>query len=214
MTKIEIFSDVVCPWCYIGKRNLEKALQILNEKDDQFESILNWRSFQLNPQLKEEGILRKDYITNKFGEGANSEVIYERVRLAGEAVGLKMNFDKIIMQPNSSKMHSLIYAAKETNRDIELIENFFKAFFIDGMNLTNFEIISKVASDSGLNSETINGVFHDNLFEKYVQEDIIMSKKFNITGVPFYVIDDSIGISGAQPPEVIVDAINQSSKNN
>ena len=214
MTKIEIFSDVVCPWCYIGKRNLENALQILNEKDEQFESTLNWRSFQLNPQLKEEGILRQDYITNKFGEGANSEIIYERVRLAGEAVGLKMNFDKIIMQPNSSKMHSLIYAAKETNRDIELIENFFKAFFIDGMNLTDFEIVSKVASDSGLDSETINGVFHDNLFEKFVQEDIIMSKKYNITGVPFYVIDDSIGISGAQPPEVIVDAINQSNKNN
>ena len=214
MTKIEIFSDVVCPWCYIGKRNLENALQILNEKDEQFESTLNWRSFQLNPQLKEEGILRKDYITNKFGEGANSEVIYERVRLAGEAVGLTMNFDKIIIQPNSSKMHSLIYAAKETNRDIELIENFFKAFFIDGMNLTDFEIVSKVASDSGLDSETINGVFHDNLFEKFVQEDIIMSKKYNITGVPFYVIDDSIGISGAQPPEVIVDAINQSNKNN
>ena len=214
MTKIEIFSDVVCPWCYIGKRNLENALQILNEKDKQFESRINWRSFQLNPQLKEEGILRKDYITNKFGEGANSEVIYERVRLAGEAVGLKMNFDKIIMQPNSSKMHSLIYAAKKTNRDIELIENFFKAFFIDGMNLTDFEIVSKVASDSGLDSETINGVFHDNLFEKFVQEDIIMSKKYNITGVPFYVIDDSIGISGAQPPEVIVDAINQSNKNN
>ena len=214
MTKIEIFSDVVCPWCYIGKRNLENALQILNEKDEQFESTLNWRSFQLNPQLKEEGISRKDYITNKFGEGANSEVIYERVRLAGEAVGLKMNFDKIIIQPNSSKMHSLIYAAKKTNRDIELIENFFKAFFIDGMNLTDFEIVSKVASDSGLDSETINGVFHDNLFEKFVQEDIIMSKKYNITGVPFYVIDDSIGISGAQPPEVIVDAIDQSNKNN
>ena len=214
MTKIEIFSDVVCPWCYIGKRNLENALQILNEKDEQFESTLNWRSFQLNPQLKEEGILRKDYITNKFGEGANSEVIYERVRLAGEAVGLTMNFDKIIIQPNSSKMHSLIYAAKETNRDIELIENFFKAFFIDGMNLTDFEIVSKVASDNGLDSETINGVFHDNLFKKFVQEDNIMSKKYNITGVPFYVIDDSIGISGAQPPEVIVDAINQSNKNN
>ena len=214
MTKIEIFSDVVCPWCYIGKRNLENALQILNEKDEQFESTLNWRSFQLNPQLKEDGILRQDYITNKFGEGANSEIIYERVRLAGEAVGLKMNFDKIIMQPNSSKMHSLIYAAKKINKDIELIENFFKAFFIDGMNLTDFEIVSKVASDSGLDSETINGVFHDNLFEKFVQEDIIMSKKYNITGVPFYVIDDSIGISGAQPPEVIVDAINQSNKNN
>lgn len=214
MTKIEIFSDVVCPWCYIGKRNLENALQTLNEKDEQFESSLNWRSFQLNPQLKEEGILRKDYITNKFGEGANSEIIYERVRLAGESVGLKMNFDKIIMQPNSSKMHSLIYAAKETNRDIELTENFFKAFFVNGMNLTDFEIVSKVASGSGLDSETINGVFHDNLFEKFVQEDIKMSKKYNITGVPFYVIDDSIGISGAQPPEVIVDAINQSNKNN
>ena len=214
MTKIEIFSDVVCPWCYIGKRNLENALQILNEKDEQFESTLNWRSFQLNPQLKNEGILRKDYITNKFGEGANSEIIYERVRLAGEAVGLTMNFDKIIMQPNSSKMHSLIYAAKKINKDIELIENFFKAFFINGMNLTDFEIVSKVASDSGLDIETINGVFHDNLFEKFVQEDILMSKKYNITGVPFYVIDDSIGISGAQPPEVIVDAINQSSKNN
>ena len=213
MTKIEIFSDVVCPWCYIGKRNLEKALQILNKKEEKFESTLNWRSFQLNPQLKAEGILRKEYISNKFGKGANSEIIYEGVRLAGEAVGLKMNFDKIIMQPNSSKIHSLIYAAKETNKDIELIENFFKAFFIDGMNLTNFEIVSKVASDSGLDSETINQVFYGNSFDKFVKEDIKISKDYNITGVPFYVIDDSIGISGAQPPEVIVDAINQSNKN-
>ncbi len=86
MTKIEIFSDVVCPWCYVGKRNLEKALEILNLKEEQFECTLNWRSFQLNPQLKAEGILRKDYIVNKFGEGANSEIIYERVRLAGETV--------------------------------------------------------------------------------------------------------------------------------
>ena len=213
MTKIEIFSDVVCPWCYIGKRNLEKALQILNEKEGRFESTLNWRSFQLNPQLKAEGILRKEYITNKFGEGANSEIIYERVRLAGEAVGLKMNFDKIIMQPNSSKIHSLIYAAKETNKEIELIENFFKAFFVDGMNLTNFEIVSKVALDSGLDSETINQVFYGNSFDKFVKEDIKISKDYNITGVPFYVIDDSIGVSGAQRPEVIVDAINQSNKN-
>lgn len=213
MTKIEIFSDVVCPWCYIGKRNLEKALKILNEKKEQFESTLNWRSFQLNPQLKEDGILRKDYITNKFGEGSNSEIIYNRVRLAGETVGLNMNFDKIIMQPNSSKIHSLIYAAKNINKENEIVENFFKAFFIDGMNLTKFEIVSKVASDSGLDSETINQVFYENSFDKFVKEDIKISKDYNITGVPFYVIDDSIGISGAQPPEVIVDAINQSNKN-
>ena len=108
MTKIEIFSDVVCPWCYIGKRNLEKALQILNKKKEKFEITQNWRSFQLNPQLKEDGILRQDYITNKFGKGSNSEIIYNRVRLAGKAVGLKMNVEKIIMQPNSSKMHALV----------------------------------------------------------------------------------------------------------
>ena len=79
MTKIEIFSDVVCPWCYVGKRNLEKALQLLNDKEEKFESIQNWRSFQLNPQLKPEGILRQDYITSKFGETANSEIIYNNV---------------------------------------------------------------------------------------------------------------------------------------
>ena len=214
MTKIEIFSDVVCPWCYVGKRNLEKALQILNKKEEKFESTQNWRSFQLNPQLKEDGILRQDYITNKFGKGSNSEIIYNRVRLAGKAVGLKMDFDKIIMQPNSSKMHALVYAAKEINKDIELIENFFTAFFIDGMNLTKFEIVSKVASASGLDSETINQAFYENSFDKFVEEDIKISKDYNITGVPFYVIDDSIGISGAQPPEVIVDAINQSKNNN
>ena len=199
MTKIEVFSDVVCPWCYIGKRNLETALQIIKEKEEQFRSTLIWRSFQLNPQLEEEGILRKDYITNKFGEGANSEIIYNQVRLAGEAVGLKMNFDKIIMQPNSSKIHSLIYAAKNINKENEIIENLFKAFFIDGMNLTKYEIISKVALDSGLNSETINLALYDNLFDRFVKDDIKISKNYNITGVPFYVIDDSIGISGAQP---------------
>ncbi len=82
------------------------------------------------------------------------------------------------------------------------------------MDLTNFEILLKVASDSGLDSETIIQVFHDNSFDKFVKEDIKISKDYNITGVPFYVIDDSIGISGAQPPEIIVDAINQSNKNN
>lgn len=212
MTKIEIFSDVVCPWCYVGKRNLEKALQLLNDKEEKFESIQNWRSFQLNPQLKPEGILRQDYITSKFGETANSEIIYNNVSLAGEAVGLKMNFDKILIQPNSLKMHSLIYAAKEINREIDLIENLFKAFFVDGINLSKFESVSKVASDIGLNKKTINGVFYENLFEKFVQEDLKISQEFNITGVPFYVIDDSIGISGAQPPEIIIDAINQSNR--
>ena len=95
-----------------------------------------------------------------------------------------------------------------------MIENFFTAFFIDGMNLTKFEIVSKVASASGLDSETINQAFYENSFDKFVEEDIKISKDYNITGVPFYVIDDSIGISGAQPPEVIVDAINQSKNNN
>ena len=180
MTKIEIFSDVVCPWCYIGKRNLEKALQILNKKEEKFESTQNWRSFQLNPQLKEDGILRQDYITNKFGKGSNSEIIYNRVRLAGKAVGLKMDFDKIIMQPNSSKMHALVYAAKEINKDIELIENLFKAFFIDGMNLTKFEIVSKVASASGLDSETINQAFYENSFDKFVEVEVTIR-------IPLYV---------------------------
>ncbi len=204
---IDIFSDVVCPWCYIGKRNLEKALKIITSNRDDLNISVNWRAFQLNPALPMGGVSRQEYTASKFGGRENAKAIYDRVRLAAEQVGLTLHFDEIIVQPNSTKMHELIYASKETALTDDLIEALFKAFFIDGEDLSKKENIGKIARDIGMSDEVIRAAVESDNYAGQVSEDLEESQRLGISGVPFYVINAEIGLSGAQPPEIIAKTI-------
>ncbi len=204
---IDIFSDVVCPWCYIGKRNLEKALKIITSNRDDLNISVNWRAFQLNPALPMGGVSRQEYTASKFGGRENAKAIYDRVRLAAEQVGLTLHFDEIIVQPNSTKMHELIYASKETALTDDLIEALFKAFFIDGEDLSKKENIGKIARDIGMSDEVIRAAIESDNYAGRVSEDIEESQRLGISGVPFYVINAEIGLSGAQTSEIIAKTI-------
>ena len=204
---IDIFSDVVCPWCYIGKRNLEKALKIITSNRDDLNISVDWRAFQLNPALPMGGVSRQEYTASKFGGRENAKAIYDRVRLAAEQIGLTLHFDDIIVQPNSTKMHELIYASKETALTDDLIEALFKAFFIDGRDLSRKENIRQIARDVGMSDEVIHNTVESDNYAGQVSEDLKESHRLGISGVPFYVINAEIGLSGAQPPEMIAKTI-------
>jgi len=204
---IDIFSDVVCPWCYIGKRNLEKALKIIESNRDDLNISVNWRAFQLNPALPMGGVSRQKYTASKFGGKENAKAINDRVRLAAEQAGLTLHFDDITVQPNSTKMHELIYASKETALTDDLIEALFKAFFIDGRELSRKENIRQIARDVGMSDEVIHDAVENDNYAGQVSEDLKESQRLGISGVPFYVINAEIGLSGAQPPEIIAKTI-------
>ncbi len=204
---IDIFSDVVCPWCYIGKRNLEKALKIITSNRDDLNISVNWRAFQLNPALPMGGVSRQEYTASKFGGRENAKAVYDRVRLAAEQVGLTLHFDDITVQPNSTKMHELIYASKETALTDDLIEALFKAFFIDGRDLSRKENIRQIARDVGMSDEVIHNAVESDNYAGQVSEDLKESQRLGISGVPFYVINAEIGLSGAQPPQIIAKTI-------
>ena len=204
---IDIFSDVVCPWCYIGKRNLEKALKIIKNNRDDLNISVNWRAFQLNPTLPMGGVSRQEYTSSKFGGRENAKAIYDRVRIAAEQVGLTLQFDDITVQPNSLKIHELIYASKETALTDDLIEALFKAFFIDGKDLSKKENIRQIARDVGMSGEVIDAAVGNDNYAGQVSEDLEESQRLGIRGVPFYVLDNKIGLSGAQPPEIIAKTI-------
>ena len=204
---IDIFSDVVCPWCYIGKRNLEKALKIITSNRDDLNISVNWRAFQLNPALPMGGVSRQEYTASKFGGKENAKAVYDRVLLAAEQVGLTLHFDDITVQPNSTKMHELIYASKETALTDDLIEALFKAFFIDGRDLSRKENIRQIARDVGMSDEVIHNTVESDNYAGQVSEDLKESHRLGISGVPFYVINAEIGLSGAQPPEMIAKTI-------
>ncbi|MBT7427389.1 MAG: DsbA family oxidoreductase [Betaproteobacteria bacterium] len=210
MISIDIFSDVVCPWCFIGKRNLEAAISVLAKKGERYQDIqTNWRSFQLNPQLPTQGIARSEYTSKKFGGEERAKIFYERIKESGQSVGLAFDFEKIKVQPNSARMHALVYAAEEIRKDHELVERLFKTFFIDGVDLSKRENMFSVAQSAGLGKEIIDKVLDEDYLSDKVHEDMQQAAHIGIQGVPFFVINQTIGLSGAQPPESIVSAVEQ-----
>jgi len=210
MISIDIFSDVVCPWCFIGKRNLEAAISVLAKKGERYQDIkTNWRSFQLNPQLPTQGIARSEYTSKKFGGEERAKIFYERIKESGQSVNLAFDFEKIKVQPNSARMHALVYAAGEIRKDHELVERLFKTFFIDGVDLSKRENMFSVAQSAGLDKEIIDKVLDEDYLSDKVHEDMQQAAHIGIQGVPFFVINQTIGLSGAQPPESIVSAVEQ-----
>src|SRR5450755_4891307 len=132
---IDVVSDVVCPWCYIGKRKLETALVDLAAQDSAAETSVRWHPFQLNPDLPPQGIPRKDYLHAKFGGGARAAEIYARVKEVGTEVGIAFDFDRIEIQPNTLAAHRLIAWAQEredAGSTSELVERLFQAYFLQG----------------------------------------------------------------------------------
>src|SRR5262245_5474009 len=148
---IDVISDVVCPWCFIGKRNLEKALSMWQaEHSDDPAPTVRWHPFQLNPGLPVEGIARERYVAEKFGGPERAKEIYARVARAGEQAGIAFRFDAIARQPNTVDPHRLIHRAGEQGVQDAVVEALFRAYFLDAVNLTSRDNLVQIAAGAGL----------------------------------------------------------------
>ena len=197
--EIDIFSDTICPWCFIGKRRLERALR----ERPQPELTIRWRAFQLNPDMPAEGMERRAYLELKFGGAANAEAVYAQVRAAGETEDIPFAFDKIGRTPNTVESHRLIRYAHEQGRQDETVEALFQAYFLRGENIGDPEVLIAAAQEAGLAPEATRAFLNSEAEAVAVRAEDAQARQAGINGVPCFIFDGKYALAGAQPPEVL-----------
>jgi protein disulfide-isomerase len=205
--KIEIWSDIMCPFCYIGKRQLETALTEFPNADIEIE----WKSFQLDPTIQPES--GKDvytFLAERKGMSVEQSMeMHKGVTERAKSVGLDYNFDKAIIS-NSLTSHRIIHLAKKNNLGDAMEEIFFKAYFTEGRDLNDAATLIELGINAGLNSDDVKEVLeNENLYLADVHNDIIEAQQIGVQGVPFFVFDRKYAVSGAQPVEAFVNTIKE-----
>lgn len=203
--KIEIWSDFVCPFCYIGKRRLELALDKFEYKN---EVKVVFRSFELDPNAKKEYsenihelIAKKYSIPLEQAKASNNKLVNQAKEL-----GLNYNFDDL--QPtNTFDAHRLVHYAKSENKINELTERLLKAYFVDSLNLSDHEVLSKLALEVGLDVNKALSILKSDKYTSDVRADEELASNIGVTGVPFFVFNNKYAVSGAQPPELLLEVL-------
>jgi len=204
--QIDVISDVVCPWCFIGKRKLALALELYAKRNPDAEPPqVAWHPYQLNPDMPEAGVDRRDYLERKFG-GRSAE-IYARISAVGAEVGIPFAFDKVTRQPNTLAAHGLIALAGDAGLQDVLVEALFRAYFIDGRDLTANETLSAIACEAGLAKEEVDACMTGAQMRERVKTEDAQARRIGMEGVPFFLFNRRHAVPGAQDPEVLVDAM-------
>lgn len=201
---VEVISDVICPWCYIGKRRLEMAIAALGVPVK-----VHWLPFQLNPNMPKEGISRKEYRTKKFGSWEHSQELDARVAAVGTEDGIDFAFDRIERTPNTLDSHRLIWLAENEGVQDAVVEGLFRAYFTQGRDISNRVALLNVVAEAGLDREKAEAVLNGNDGLEAIQELLGEARQVGVDGVPFFIVNEQIVLSGAQPSEVFVDAFKQ-----
>lgn len=201
--QIEIFSDVVCPWCYIGKRRLDGILNSDAGRDLQ----VTWRPYQLYPQLPEGGIPRDVFMRARFGADADPRTIFKRVQAEAEAEGLELDFTAIRNAPNTFRAHRLLSWAEPSGRQHELAEVLFRYHFRDGRDVGDPDELVAAAAEAGLDPDGAREMLagHDEVDK--VRAELSLAAAVGVTGVPFFVLAGKFAIPGAQPRDVMLQLI-------
>ncbi len=206
--KIEVWSDVVCPFCYIGKKKFESAVSEFAERNN---IELIWKSFQLNPSLK------TDLNTSVYQHLSDSKGIpVEQAKAMGghaaemaNSVGITMDFDKAIVA-NSFNAHRIIHFAKANGKQNEMKERLLKAYFTEGRNIDDSETLISLGTEIGLNADEVKAVLESDKYADAVQADIKESQQLGVTGVPFFVFDRKYAVSGAQDSSAFLETLEKS----
>jgi predicted DsbA family dithiol-disulfide isomerase len=207
--QIDVISDVVCPWCYIGQRRLAEALARLPADDAARHAQVRWHPFELNPGLPRAGVPRKAYLEDKFGGPERAAQIYARVSAAGATVGIPFAFERIDVQPNTRDAHRLIAWAQQAGDASELVARLFHAYFSDGRAIGEHAVLAAIAGDAGLDAAAAMAMLAS---DEGVEPVALMEQRardVGVQGVPFFIFDQRVAVSGAQEPEALLGAIAQ-----
>lgn len=206
---IDVVSDVVCPWCFIGKRRLEKALAL--KPDIPVE--VRFHPYFLNPWVPREGMPRNDYLTAKFGSPEKYKGIAGRVAAAAAEEGLTYAVDKMTRQPNTLDCHRLILWAQAEGKAPQMKQRLMELYFTEGADLSDREVLARAAADIGLDVDAIRGLLASDTDTDKVASAANAAKDAGIDGVPTFILGGVAAISGAQAPEVLANAIEQVANN-
>jgi predicted DsbA family dithiol-disulfide isomerase len=197
--QLDIFSDTICPWCYIGKRRLERALVARPQSN----LLLRWRAFQLNPGMPTGGMDRAQYISAKFGSADRANRLYQTVARIGATEGITFHFDRINHTPSTLLSHRLSYVAATADRQSAMLDRLFAAYFEEGRDIGDPEVLSKLAAEVGLPSNlTAEALSAGGQIDTALASDF-QARRQGINGVPYFIFNGRFGLSGAQEPEAL-----------
>tara|TARA_R110002111_G_scaffold100976_6_gene156465 strand:+ start:23411 stop:24040 length:630 start_codon:yes stop_codon:yes gene_type:complete len=200
---VDVISDVICPWCYIGKRRLETAITAFSDKH---KVQVRWHPFQLNPTMPKDGISRKEYRTKKFGNWERSMELDAKVSAVGASEEIHFAFDTIERTPNTVDSHRLIWLADQHGCQDVVVEALFRAYFTEGQDIGNRQTLIEVVTEAGLDRQAAETMLEGEEGIDVIAKSREMSQQHEVDGVPFFIIDQKITLAGAQDSETFVKA--------
>ncbi|MBS0261589.1 MAG: DsbA family oxidoreductase [Planctomycetes bacterium] len=201
---LEVISDVICPWCFIGKRRLEQAWAAITPP-----VTVRWLPFQLNPGMPPEGIERREYRIRKFGSWERSRQLDAQVAAVGREVGIDFAFDKIARTPNTAAAHRLIAFAEPSGQQDAVVERLFQAYFVEGRDLCRRDTLLDLVAEAGVDRQAALQALQERAVDDATREAQHLIARHQINGVPALIINRQVFLSGAQEPATILQAIRQ-----
>lgn len=201
---IDVISDVMCPWCFIGKRRLDKAVA----GRPGMPVDIRWRPFQLDPTIPPEGMDRQDYLDRKFGPD-KAGTVYDQIRAAGAEEGIEFNFDAIGKAPNTLDAHRLIRWAATAGVQGAVVEELFSGYFVEGADLTDTGYLAEAAEAAGMEREIVARLLAGDADRALVEEEIALAQRMGVQGVPCFIFGGKYVVMGAQGPDVLGAAIDR-----
>jgi predicted DsbA family dithiol-disulfide isomerase len=204
---VDVVSDVVCPWCYVGQKRLERAIQAVPEIDVE----VRWRPYQLDPSIPPQGKDRRRYMLDKFGSEERIQQIHERIEGLGKAEGIDFAFDKIKVAPNTLDAHRVIRWAGGAGNGIQndLVRRLFALNFEQGQNIGDAAVLIDAARDAGMDESLVMTLLPTDADKVEVEEEIATAARMGITGVPCFLLEEKYAVMGAQEAGTLADAIRQ-----
>lgn len=200
---IDIVSDVMCPWCFIGKRRLEAALQTVSD----LPVDIRWHPFQLDATLPREGKDRQQYLADKFGGPERAKAIYSQIEAAGNEENIPFAFDAITRSPNTLDCHRLILWSRADGVQDDVVERLFKAYFVDGEDLTDTAVLIRISGEAGMQSDLVEQLFETDTDLDKIEAQIASAHGAGVSGVPCFIIDNRFVLAGAEKPETLAAAL-------
>lgn len=197
--RLDIYSDTVCPWCFVGKRRLERALAMRSPEA----LTIQWRAFQLNPGMPPEGMTRREYLEVKFGGPERASRIYDAVRVAGEGEGIAFAFERIDRTPNTFDSHRLLRLGLSHGRQAEVLEELFQAYFLRGADIGSRRVLVDCAERAGIDPAETEGFLASGAEAEATLAEDRLARRQGINGVPCFIFNGRFALSGAQPPEAL-----------
>lgn len=203
---VDIWSDIICPWCYIGKRRFETALAQFAHAPD---VVVTWHSFELDPRASRESINLAENLAKKYRRTlAQAQQMLDQMTETAAAEGLEFHFENA-QSSNTFDAHRVLHLARERGVQDRVKERLMRGYFIEGAPIGDHEALARLAADAGLDEQEVKDVLAGDRFADAVRGDEAFARELGISGVPFFVLAGRLGVSGAQTPEVLLGALNQ-----